>query len=63
MTLKEIEDLFKNEVNKKDFIKKSGLSKQVVYNYRKRPTLGVGVMIEVLYLIGAISISKNESTT
>lgn len=62
MTLIEIEELFYNEVKKKDFKKRSGLDKQVVYNYRNRKKPTIGTMLEVLLLIGSIEVKKNEST-
>ena len=63
MTLTQIEQLFKNEVAKKDFIKRSGFDKQVVYNYRNRKLPTLGTMLEVLFIVGAIKVNKNESTT
>ena len=63
MTPAEIELLFLLEVSKRSFTKQSGLDKQVVYNYRNRKAPTLGTMLEVLLLIGAIKVIKNESTT
>lgn len=57
MTTEDIEELFKSEVAKKDFKKRSGLDKQIVYNYRHRKT-SIGTMLEVLHNLKAISIRK-----
>jgi len=63
MTATEIENLFKKEVAKKNFTKKTGFDKQVVYNYRNRKLPTLGTMLEVLFIIGAIKVKLNELTT
>lgn len=57
MTLEEVKQLFAREVAKPEFSKRPEFDKQKVYNYRKR-TKDLGTMIEVLYTIGAIEITK-----
>ena len=56
MTQQEIENKFKEVVIRKDFIKITGYSRQVVYNYRRRKDPSLGTMLEVLYKMGEIKI-------
>jgi hypothetical protein len=57
MTTQQIEELFTIEVNKKDFKKRSGLDKQVVYNYRHRKQPSFGTMLEILLTLSVIQIT------
>ncbi|MDN3665634.1 hypothetical protein ACFFU1_16775 [Algibacter miyuki] len=57
MTETEIIELFKIEIEKPDFKAKAGVNKQQHYNYRNRTTK-VGLMIEILFKVGAITITK-----
>jgi hypothetical protein len=57
MTEEDIIALFKTEIEKKDFKEKSGANKQQHYNYRNRTTK-IGLMIEILFKVGAIDITK-----
>ncbi|MEI6865782.1 hypothetical protein [Flavicella sp.] len=57
MDAQEIEKLFREEVAKKDFKKRSGLDKQKVYNYRHRTTK-LATMLQVLFNLDAISIRE-----
>lgn len=57
MSTEEIIELFKIEIEKPDFTKKSGANRQQLYNYRNR-TNKVGLMIEILHKVGAIEIKK-----
>lgn len=63
MTKEEIEDLFKKTIDSKGIGKKANLSKQVIYNYRHRPTISFGDKIEFLMNINLITIEKNESAS
>lgn len=59
MDKQQIIDLFHEVINRKDAIKVTGLTRYVLYNYRKRekePSLGT--MLEVLLNAGEIAILK-----
>ena len=48
MTPTEIEELFKETVNKRDFTKRTGFDKQKVYNYRHRDLPSIGTQLDIL---------------
>lgn len=56
MTQQEIKNKFTKLVARKDFIKISGYSRQVVYNYRRRKDPSLGTMLEVLFKLDKIKI-------
>ncbi|MGJ8760399.1 MAG: hypothetical protein ACSHXA_07615 [Polaribacter sp.] len=57
MTEESIITLFKKEIEKPDFCKKTGATRQQLYNYRNRTTK-IGLMIEILYKVDAIRITE-----
>ena len=58
MTPTEIEELFKETVNKRDFTKRTGFDKQKVYNYRHRDLPSIGTQLDILLSLELISIKK-----
>lgn len=58
MTPLQIEELFKETVNKRDFTKRTGFDKNKVYNYRHRALPSVGTQLEILLSLDLISIKK-----
>lgn len=57
MTPEEITALFKKEVAKKDFTKRSKIDRKSVYVYRNN-NVSLGKMLEVLLILDCISIVK-----
>ncbi len=58
MTPGEITALFISEIFKKDFSKRSGIDRRNVYKYRNSTTITIGTMLQVLYQLNAIEITK-----
>ena len=56
MTHQEIEILFEKEAQKEDFRKKTGVSRQVWYNYKSRQNPKLGTMLEALLKCDVIKI-------
>lgn len=62
MDAKQIEELFNEHIQNKISIKKTGLSRQIIYNYRNR-NISIGTKIDFLFLADLITITKNEPET
>lgn len=62
MTTDQIDKLFQETIQIKGIEKKAGVSKQVIYNYRNRPTLSMGDKITFLLKLNLIKIEPNEPT-
>lgn len=62
MDSNQIDLLFQKTIQLKGIEKKAGVSKQVIYNYRNRPTLSLGDKIDFLMKLDLITIHKNEPT-
>ncbi len=62
MTADQIDKLFQDTIQIKGIEKDAGVSKQVIYNYRNRPTLSMGDKIEFLLKLNLIKVELNEPT-
>lgn len=60
MSPEEIKEKFNEVVARKDFIKRSGLSKHIVYHYRHKKQPSLGTVMEVLYNLDEIEINLTQ---
>jgi len=62
MTESEIKELFDQVIKERGIHNKIGYSKHVVFNWRNRPgqEATFAVMLDVLYKLGLINVTKNE---
>jgi len=60
MTADQIDKLFQDTIQIKGIEKDAGVSKQVIYNYRNRPTLSMGDKIEFLMKLDLIKVIKTN---
>lgn len=63
MDINKIDELFQKAIQIKGIQKKANITKQVIYNYRNRPTLSIGEKIEFLLKIGFIKITATHEPT
>jgi hypothetical protein len=63
MNATQIDELFQKAIQIKGIQKKANVTKQVIYNYRNRPTLALGDKIEFLLKLGYIKITANHEPT
>lgn len=63
MTIEQIDELFQQTIQIKGIEKKAGVSKQVIYNYRNRPTLSMGDKINFLFKLDLLEVSEKKHVT
>lgn len=60
MTADQIDKLFQDTIQIKGIEKDAGVSKQVIYNYRNRPTLSMGDKINFLLKLDLLEVSEKK---